>query len=100
MRLQHQRARSRSEMMRMNRTVTSVWAAATFILAIAAGVARAEPRMNFCDVENLWAASTFGGALSNGAVVFSIFNQAPSAPENDDGSESFALVTQIALGLG
>ena len=101
MTLQRESRRSRSETMHMSRTVTLVCAAATFILATAAaGVARAEPPKNVCNVEDLWAASVFGGVLSNGAVVFGIFNQAPPAPEDNDGSESFALATQLTLGLG
>jgi hypothetical protein len=57
--------------------------------------------MNVCDVEGLWAALAFGGGTrSNGEVNFDIFNQVPPAPEDDDGSESFALATQLALGLG
>jgi hypothetical protein len=79
--------------------------AATLLLALgAAGTAGADPRASYCDGQGLWAASVFGGARSNGAVFFDIFNQAPPAPSDDDGSEEFALAselaTQVALGLG
>src|SRR5436309_1102221 len=63
--------------------------------------AYAAPRANFCNVENLWAASAFGSMPGNqGAVFFNIFNEAPPATADNDGSESYALATQLALGLG
>jgi hypothetical protein len=68
--------------------------------AVGTGTAVAEPRQNFCDVENVWAAHAFSVGLSNGVVFFEIFNQAPPAPEDDDGSEAFALASQLGLGLG
>jgi hypothetical protein len=76
--------------------------AATLLLALFAGpVAGVSPRANFCDVEDVWAAAAGGSVPGNqGAVFFNIFNQAPPAEEDDDGSETFALATQLALGLG
>jgi hypothetical protein len=60
--------------------------------------------MNVCDVEGLWAAvagsPSEGSGRSNGTVFFDIFNQVPPAPEDNDASETYALATQLALGLG
>jgi hypothetical protein len=85
------------------RAVATACAAAAVLLlafAAAAGVARAEPRMNACDVQDLWG-GFFTGDQSGGALVtFEIFNQAPPAPEDDDGSGDFALAAQLASGLG
>jgi hypothetical protein len=94
-------------MYKLRLAVLTCATAATLLLAlVAAGTTGAVPRTNYCDVENLWAAIASGGTsgLSNGAVTFNIFNQTPPAPSNDDGSEAFALAsqlaTQVALGLG
>jgi hypothetical protein len=85
------------EMYKLRLAVLTCAATATVLLAlVAAGVAGADPRANFCDVEDLWAASVFSAGLSNGAAFFDIFDQAPPAKEDNDGSETF----QIALGLG
>lgn len=78
-----------------------VTAATLLVALVAPATVSTQPRANFCDVENLWAATVSSlDVRSNGAVVFSIFNQAPLAPEDNDGSESFALASKIALGLG
>ena len=79
--------------------------AATLLLALmAAGTAGADPRAKYCDGQGLWAAAFASLGISNGTVSFDIFNQEPPAPSDDDGSESFALAsqlaTQVALGLG
>ncbi len=76
-------------------------AVAMLLLALgAAGVASADPRANYCDVEDLWG-GPFSGALpgNQGVVVFDIFNQAPPRMTDDDGSEDFALASAMA-GLG
>jgi hypothetical protein len=82
--------------------LTGATAAVLLTALAAAGVAGADsPRANFCDVEDLWAAAAGGSVPGNqGAVFFNIFNQAPPEKEDDDGSESFDLATQMALGLG
>src|SRR5438552_111846 len=83
--------------------VLTAAAAGTLLLAlVAAGVAGADgPRTNVCDVQDLWAASAFGTVPGNqGAVFFNIFNQEPAAMASNDGSETFALADQLALGLG
>jgi hypothetical protein len=93
-------------MCKLRLVVLTCATAATLLLALgAAGTAGADPRANYCDVEALWG-GFFGGTLpgNQGFVAFRIFNQAPPAPSDDDGSEAFALAsqlaTQIALGLG
>src|SRR5207247_9798672 len=49
----------------------------------------------------LWAASVFGTMPGNqGEAFFNIFNEAPPMTADNDGSDSFALATQLALGLG
>jgi hypothetical protein len=77
-------------------------AVAMLMLSLAAaGVANADRRANFCDVTDSWGGPFAGGFPGDqGVVVFDIFNQVPPAPSNDDGSEDFALVTQLANGLG
>jgi hypothetical protein len=87
--------------MRKRRVVGSVCAAAaTLLLAFAAaGVARADPRTDACDVQGLWA-GLFFGTSGTAPVIFDIFNQAPPAPEDDDGSPDFALADELATGLG
>jgi hypothetical protein len=76
-------------------------AAATLLLAFAAaGVARAEPRMAACDVEGLWTGQFVGTMSGTAPVAFRISNQAPPAPEDDDGSEDFARAAELATGLG
>jgi hypothetical protein len=92
-------------MYRFKLLVLTCATAATLLLALgAAGTAGADPRANYCDGQGLWAASFFSAGISNGAVFFDIFNQAPPAPSDDDGSEEFALASQlaaqVALGLG
>jgi hypothetical protein len=97
--------RKEGEMYKLRLVVLTCATAATLLLALgAAGTAGADPRANYCDGQGLWAAAVGGGARSNGAVFFDIFNQTPPAPTDDDGSEEFALAsqlaTQVALGLG
>ena len=72
------------------------------LLALAAATtATADPRQNYCDVTDSWSGPFAGGFPGDqGVVVFDIFNQVPPAPSNDDGSEDFALLTQLASGLG
>jgi hypothetical protein len=81
---------------------TACAAAATLLLAFAAaaGVARAEPRMNACDVQDLWGGFFAGDQSGAAFVTFEIFNQAPPAPEDDDGSADFTLAAEQAAGLG
>jgi hypothetical protein len=92
-------------MHKFRRTVLTCATAATLLLALAAGTAGADPRANVCDVEALWG-GFFAGSLpgNQGFVAFRIFDQAPPAPSDNDGSEAFALASQLAtevgLGLG
>lgn len=81
--------------------LTCTIAAMLLLALVAARVASADPRMNVCDVEDLWAASAFGSVPGNqGAVFFNIYNQAPPTQEDDDGDETFDLAAELALGLG
>ena len=78
--------------------------AALLFAFVATGVARADgvgPRMNVCNVENLWG-GFFAGALptDQGFVVFDIYNERPPAMTDDDGSADFALASLMATGLG
>jgi hypothetical protein len=77
-------------------------AAVTLVFALATvGVASADPRSDYCDVEDLWGGFFVGTLPGNqGFVTFDIFNQQPPDPAHDDGSEDFALASQLALGLG
>lgn len=88
----------------MRRVIATTFVAAVTILlayaAAGAGVAQADPRANTCDVEGLWGGFYAGTGGTAGPVTFEIFNQAPPAPEDDDGSESFALASAMASGLG
>jgi hypothetical protein len=94
-------------MYKLRLAVLTCATAATLLLALgAAGTAGADPRASYCDGQGLWAASVLGGTSgrSEGTAFFDIFNQTPPAPSDDDGSEEFALAsqlaTQVALGLG
>jgi hypothetical protein len=77
-------------------------AVAMLVLSLAAAsVASADQRANYCDVTDSWGGPFAGGFPGDqGVVVFDIFNQVPPAPSNNDGSEDFALLTQVASGLG
>jgi uncharacterized membrane protein len=86
---------------KLRRAALAGAAVATVLLALAAaGVARADgggQHQNACDVENLWAASFFSAGISNGAVFFDIFNQAPPTKEDEE-TEAFTLAIQLGLG--
>ena len=88
----------------MHKIALTAAVAAALLLALGAGVASADPvgpRENVCDVTDLWG-GFFAGTLpgNQGFVAFDIFNQAPPAKEDDDGSGDFGLATELAAGLG
>jgi hypothetical protein len=91
-------------MTRLGVRLVALLGAAVAMLALSlavAGVANADRRTNYCDVTDSWGGPFEGGFPGDqGVVVFDIFNQVPPAPSNNDGSEDFALLTQLASGLG